>query len=133
MERFAERASFISLKYHKENFNYNTKCRRINPSKGEMGAVSNIFLEEINNKVNNHLWYNQQRSTSTAIECFRAIANKKASKFIKFDIAEFYPYISEELLEISMNFRRSMIQIEDKIIDIIKYAIKSLLLYNSNA
>ena len=32
-----------------------------------------------------------------------------------------------------MNFRRSMIQIEDKIIDIIKYAIKSLLLYNSNA
>ena len=40
---------------HKENFKHDTKCRLINPSKGEMGTVSNIFLEEINNKVNNHL------------------------------------------------------------------------------
>ena len=58
MERYAERPAFISLKDHKENFKHNTKCRLINPSKGEMGVVSKKFLEEINNKLNKHLRYN---------------------------------------------------------------------------
>ena len=110
MERYAERPAFISLKYHKENFKHNTKCRLVNPTKGEMGVVSKRFLEEINNKLNKHLCYNQWRSTSTVIEWFRAIENKKTCKFIKFDIAEFYPSISAELLEKSINFARSIIE-----------------------
>ena len=77
MERYAERPAFISLKDHKENFKHNTKCRLINPSKGKMGVVSKRFLEEINNKLNKHLCYNQGHSTSTVIEWFRAIENKK--------------------------------------------------------
>ena len=84
-----------------------------------MGVVSKKFLEEINNKLNNHLCYNQWRSTPTVSEWFRAIENKKTCKFIKFDIAEFYPSISAELLEKSINFARSIVKIEDKIIDII--------------
>ena len=133
MERYAERPAFISLKDHKESFKHNTKCRLINPSKGEMGVVSKKFLEEINNNLNNHLCYNQWRSTSTVIEWFRAIENKKTCKFIKFDIAEFYPSISAELLEKSINFARSIIEIEDKIIDIINHASKSLLFHDDNA
>ena len=77
MEGYAEKPAFISLKDHKENFKHNTKYCLINPSKGEMGIVSKIFLEEINNKLNNHLCYNQWRSTSTVSEWFRAIENKK--------------------------------------------------------
>ena len=77
MERYAERPAFISLKDHKENFKHNTKCRLINPSKGEIGIVSKKLLEEINNKLNNHLCYNQWCSTSTVIEWFRDIENKK--------------------------------------------------------
>ena len=96
MERYAEWPAFISLKDHKENFKHNTKCCLIDPSKGEMGVVSKRFLKEINN---NHLCYNQWRSTSTVVEWFRAIKNKKTCKFIKFDMAEFYPSISAELLE----------------------------------
>ena len=42
-----------------------------------MGIVSKTFLEKINNKLNNHLCYNQWRSTSTVIEWFTAIENKK--------------------------------------------------------
>ena len=67
----------ISLKDRKENFKHNTKFRHINPSKGETGIVSKTFLEETNNKLNNHLCYNQWRSTPTVIEWFRAIENKK--------------------------------------------------------
>ena len=132
MERFAERPAFISLKDHKENFKHNTKCRLINPSKGEMGIVSKKLLEEINNKLNNHLCYNQSRSTSTVIEWFRAIENKKAYKFIKFDIEEFYASISTELLERSINFARSIIEIKGKTLDIINHARKSLLFHDGN-
>ena len=98
-----------------------------------MGVVSKRFLEEINNKLNKHLCYNQWRSTSTVIEWFRAIENKKTCKFIKFDIAEFYPSISSELLEKSINFARSIIEAEDKTIDIINHARKSLLFHDGNA
>ena len=133
IERYAERPAFISLKDHKENFKHNTKCRLINPSKGEMGVVSKRFLEEIINKLNKHQCYNQWRSTSAVIDWFRAIENKKACKFIKFDIAESYPSISAELLEKSINFARIIIEIEDKTIDIINHARKSLLFHDGNA
>ena len=97
-----------------------------------MGVVTKRFLEEINNKLNKHLCYNQWRSTSTVIEWFRAIERKKTCKFIKFDIAEFYPSISAGLLENSINFARSIIKIEDKIIDIIYHARKCLLFHDGN-
>ena len=133
MERYAERPAFISLKDHEENFKRNTKCRLINPVKSEMGIVSKTFLEKINSNLNNHLCYNQWRSTSTVTEWFRAIENKKSYKFIKFDIAEFYPSISAELLEKSINFARGIVEIEDKMINIIKHSRKSLLFHNGNA
>ena len=78
MERYAKRPAYISLKYHKENFKPNTKCRLINVSKVDMGVVSKRFVEEIKNKLNKHLCYNHWRSTFTVIEWFRAIENKKA-------------------------------------------------------
>ena len=58
---------------------------------------------------------------------------KKPCKFIKFDITEFYPLILAELLEKSINFARCIIEIEDKIINIIKHAGKSLLFHDGNA
>ena len=61
MERYAERPAFISLRDQKENCSWSTKCRLINPSKGvaSKGIVSKTLLEEINNKLNIHLCYNQ--------------------------------------------------------------------------
>ena len=58
---------------------------------------------------------------------------KKTCKFIKFDIAELYPSISAKLLEKSINFARSLIEIKYKIIDIINHARKSLLFHDGNA
>ena len=40
MECYAERHAFITLKDHKEKFKQNTKCRLINPAKGDRGRVS---------------------------------------------------------------------------------------------
>ena len=79
MEHYAERPAFISLKFNKENVKHNTKCCLINPFKEEMGMVSTTFLEEINKRLNKHLCYNQQCSSSTVTEWFRAVENEKTS------------------------------------------------------
>ena len=96
-----------------------------------MGIVSKTFLDEINEKQNDHMRDNQSHSTSTVIKWLMAIENKKPSKLIKFGIAEFFPLISAELLEKSINFARSIIEIEGKIISIIKHARKSFLFQDS--
>ena len=124
--------AFISLKDHKENFKHNTKCRLINPCKVEMGVFGKKFLRKLNNKLNNYLCYNQQRSASTVIEWSKGFQNKKTCKF-KFDIVEFYPPISAELFGKSINFAKSIIEIKDKIINIINHVRKSLLFHDGNA
>ena len=59
MEHYTKRPAFVPLKDHKENFKHNTKCFLINHAKVETGVISKRFLEEINNKLNKNLCYNQ--------------------------------------------------------------------------
>ena len=105
----------------------------INPSKDETGVVKRNFLEKINNKLNNHLCYNQWHCTSTVLDASKILKIKKTCKFIKFDIEELYPSISAELLEKSINFARSIIEIKENIIDITNQAREYLQFHNGNA
>ena len=59
-----------------------------------MGIVSKKYLENIISKLNSKLHYNQKRGASTVIGCFKAIKKKATCRFIKFEIAEFYPSVS---------------------------------------
>ena len=54
--------------------------------------------------------------TFTVIKWFQNITNKNNSRFIKFDISEVYPSISEELLEKSISFANSLTNIDDNAI-----------------
>ena len=98
-----------------------------------MGIVSKKYLENIISKINSKLQYNQWRSTSTVIEWFKAIKNKAKCRLIKFDIAEFYSFISIELLDRSISFAKSLFDIEGNIINKIDHARKSLLFDDSGA
>ena len=44
----ARKNAFVTLKDHKENFDTNPKCRLLNPSKSELGKVSKVVLDRIN-------------------------------------------------------------------------------------
>ena len=57
--------------------------------------------------------------------------NKDISSFIKFDIVDFYPSISKDLLINTINFAKSITSIDGKIIKSILHAQKSLL-FNKN-
>ena len=132
MECFSEKNAYVTIKDHKENFPHNIKCRLINPAKSDMGKVSKQFLENIISKVQNVTNVNQWRNTSTVINWFTQINSNRRSRFLKFDIVDFYPSISEELLSRAIEFAKSVTNIEKNMIDVIKLSRKSLLFDKSS-
>ena len=132
MEGYANRNAYITIKDHKPNFPHNIKCRLINPAKSEMGIVSKKYLENILKSILNSTRVNQWRNTSTVINWFETLQTNENSRFIKFDIVDFYPSISEQLLQKTITYAKTIVYIEDSIIDIIKHSRKSLLFEKSS-
>ena len=69
-----------------------------------MGRIAKCKLQSINEEIRSATNVNQWRCTTTVIEWFKALEDKNDLKFLKFDIVEFYPSITEELLEDALNF-----------------------------
>ena len=62
VECLAKSLAFITLKDHKENFQASLPCRLINPSKSELGKVSKVKLEKINQALIKNLDVNQWKN-----------------------------------------------------------------------
>ena len=127
----AERESFITLKDHKENFKNKPTCRLINPCKPEIGKISKQLLEKIVKVVKDKTKYNHWKNTQDVITWFEGIPNKKSNTFIAFDICDFYPSITEELLDKALDFASHYIEITNDEREIIKHA-KKTTLYSNN-
>ena len=112
MECYASRPAFITFKDHKPNCRNNAKCRLINPANNELKLVSKKHLENIIANIASPINVNQWRNTTT-------VTTKGKSCFIKFDIVEFDPSISEELLNRFISFARSITTISESVINII--------------
>ncbi len=109
-----QRNSYISLKDHKENFQSNPKFRLINPSKTELGKVSKVVLDEINNSIRDSTKVNQWKNSHSVIEWFNSLENKSNCMFLTFDIVEFYPSITQELLEKVIKWAKTITTITDE-------------------
>ncbi len=127
IEQMKKREAFISLKDHKENFENNLKCRLINPAKSESGKLSKIILDKINSNLRKILNLNQWKNTQNVIEWFGNIKEKHRHSFIPFDIVDFYPSISENLLDQALSWASNLAIITKDEISIIKHARKSVL------
>lgn len=127
----AKREAFITLKDHKPSFPNRPTCRLLNPTKPELGKISKLILEKINNSVRaaNHL--QQWRSSIEVIDWFNNIDNKSGKTFISFDIIEFYPSISKSLLNKALNYAASYYDISQQERDIIIQSKRSLLYYKA--
>ena len=123
----AMKDAFITIKDHKEDFPSNLKCRLINPTKSNLGKVSKVILEEINEKIRAKLDVNQWKNSQTVIEWFESINDKCNHTFVSFDIVESYPSVTEELLNHVIKWAKSITPISEDYISIIKHARKSLL------
>ena len=76
---------------------------------------------------------NQWKNTSNVIEWFTKIEQKSLHSFIQFDIVEFYPSISEELLKKALDFGRKFTNISTEELQIIMHTKRSLLFENDVA
>ena len=100
----AKKEAFITLKDHKPNFANKPTCRLINPTKSEIGKISKQILDRINKKVVAATKINQWKNTSSVIKWFNSIDDRVKHNFICFDIVEFYPSISQDLLNKALDF-----------------------------
>ena len=104
VQKYAEKTGFITFKDHKPNFERKLPCRLINPAKSELGKVSSVMLQEINECVRQKAEVCQWRDTKSVIEWFCQLKDKRRRKFLKFDIKDFYPSITKKLLLKSIEF-----------------------------
>ena len=110
-----KREVFISLKDHKENLENNPKCRLINPAKSDSGKFSKLILDKVNTHLRTILNVNQWRNTQNVTEWFGNIEQKSRHSFISLDIVDFYPSISENLLDQALSGPRVWLTFRTKI------------------
>lgn len=127
----ANKAAFITLKDHKPNFANKPTCRLINPTKSEIGKVSKDILDRINTNITTKCNFNQWKNTASVIDWFKSANNKQQASFICFDIEEFYPSISKDLLNRALDFASNYDSITADERDIIIHAKSSILNYNN--
>ena len=75
-----ERQPFITIKDHKDNYINNPSCRLINPSKPEIGRISQQITARINSIIREKTGYKQWQNTNAVIKWFKIIENKKNNK-----------------------------------------------------
>ena len=107
----------LHIKKNKDNFANNPEVRLINPPKNELGRMSKVLLDKIN----------QSKNTQNVIGWFNKIPNKKVHKFVVFDIKEFYQSIKEQLMKEALDFTNSSINLPENDKEIINHARKSWL------
>jgi hypothetical protein len=113
INKTATKQAFVTLKDHKENFQNNPKCRLINPTKTELGRVSKKMLDRINNEIRLKTHPNQWTNTADVIKWFGNLEDKNHLKFLVFDIVDFYPSISQELLNMCIKWAGKLTRIQD--------------------
>ena len=123
----AKREAFITLKDHKPNFDNKPTCRLINPTKSEIGKISKHILDRINKKIIERTSINQWKNTAAVLNWFNSINDKQKHTFITFDIVEFYPSITLDLLNKALQFASNYDHITKDEAQIILHAKKSFM------
>ena len=131
IECLSKTLAFVTLKDHKNNFQSSLPCRLINPSKSELGKISKWIFENINQYLIKLLCVNQWKKMASVIEWFKNTKEKNNFTFIKFDIREFYPSITETILDKALLFAKQHHSISSDNIRLIKHRCKSLLFSNN--
>ena len=93
----------------------------------EIGKISKQILDRINKKVVAATKINQWKNTSSVIKWFNSIDDRDKHNFICFDIVEFYPSISQDLLNKALDFASTYDKITAEERNIIIQAKNSLL------
>ena len=106
-------------KDHKENFENNPKCRLLNPTKCELGKVSQQILTKKVEIISKKTELNQWKNSYSVIEWAKKLKNKKNLSFKIFGVVNYYPGITLELLLKALEWAKQFVEITDEEIEII--------------
>ena len=126
VEHIARAPAFVTLKDHNENFRSNPPCRLIHPSKNKLEKVSKQLVEKIDSDIIEKLQLNQWCNTDAVLKWFKNTTDKSNCSFIQFDIKEFYPSITENILHQTFKFAKQHTNIDKNDLRIINHYRKSL-------
>ena len=129
----AESEAYVQLKDHKPNYRNNPTFRLLNPNKSELGKIAKQKLQNINETLRIQHQFNQWRKTTDALDWFKNLESKNNCHFIQFDICEFYPSISEDLLREAMDWAQGHVPISEDDKKIILSATNSVLYSNGQS
>ena len=90
------------------------------------------MLDNINKHIRMKSTLNQFQNTSEVIEWFKNLKQKPKSSFLKFDIQEFYPSITKDLLLKALEYAKSFVHIDENTIKVIMHSRKCLLFEGKN-
>ena len=106
----------------------------LNPCRGAVvGLISKHIIKKIIRKIQEKQRHNLWVNSEDTIEWFKKIKNKTNSTFIQFDIVDFYPSITEDILKKSIHHAKTYTNITDEEIEIITTCRKSILYSNNHA
>ena len=95
---------FFTIKDHKGDFETNQIYHLLNPTKSNIGKISKIILERVNDDLRALTKYKQWKSSKAVIDSFNDIPDKSKCLFSIFGRQGFYPSVSEELLRKTIQF-----------------------------
>ena len=127
MEILPKANAFVTLKDHKPRFANDLLCRLINPAKPEMGIISKQVLERMTQKVRELTSISLWKNTASVLDWFVKIKEKERMTFVCFDIVEFHPTVTEELLTRALSFAKQYANIDQREEDAIMHSRRSLL------
>ena len=122
-----EKRAIFFLRITKKNSPDKKQTRSINLTKTELGLVSKDVIQKITSRLMSSHKYNLRKNSMDTIDWFKKMKDKKRSTFVQFDIIEFYPSITKELLVRSLNHAREYIEITEEEIEIILASRKTVL------
>ena len=96
IECLTQKQAFITIKDHKQNFINKPECRLINPTKTEIGIISQKILKKITTFVRKKTGLKQWINTNDAIAWFNSLENKQNLEFLQCDINSYYPSITKK-------------------------------------
>ena len=99
VEKMTQTQACISIKDRKDDFENNTKSRLIKPAKNDLGKVCKSILDRINKEIREQTIANQWSNSNDTIAFFNSINDKNRHTFLSQDILDFYPSISEKLID----------------------------------
>ena len=126
-----EHKAFFLIKDHKDSFPGKMECRIINPAKNWLGVVSKHILDRVNKSLRSSTGFNQWSNTGAAIKWFQSINNKQDKSFFKFDLTSFYPSITEQLLMNAVTWARTITNISEQELKVIRHCRRNFLFFQN--